>query len=231
MTTRAHVLAAVIVAVLAAAAPALADDAPSPPPSGGIVYVDDGSTLSGDIVEEIAGDHVSVRVAATLVVVPWARIVRIDRLAWTSASSDAPSDSTSDDAPKRFEPHVAIWTSPISAVFLGGVLELEARVAPAVSIYATGELYGVWKGIGLQTGLRYFFRGIALDGFFVDVHARAAYLYVNQIVGGGLGADIGRGGWSLDCDHSHMWTLVSSDRHFDGFTATPKLRLMLGYTF
>lgn len=222
--------------------------ASEPPPPPGIVYVDDGSSLAGTIVEQIEGDHVSVVVGGSLVVVPWARVVRIERLV-EAAPAAPPFVAPVPRARPRYEPSGALSISPISTFFLGAVLEVEGRVSEHTSLYGVGEAYFLWRGLGLQAGVRYFYSGIALDGFFVDFHARVANLYANQIAGGGIelggehvlgrshwsilwsaGADVGSGSWFETGGNVGDTWMLFSDRHAH-FTATPKLRFMLGYTF
>lgn len=146
------------------------------------------------------------------------------------------------EAPTR---HVGITMSPVSTFMLAVAVDVEVRITDRVTVYGTGEYYGLWQGVGAQLGLRTYFSE-AFHGFFVDAHARVADLYLAHVAGGGAeigsqhslghsawtilwsaGLDVGAGAWSpqgREIQNVALW--FEQD-----LVAVPKLRFMLGYTF
>lgn len=144
-----------------------------------------------------------------------------------------------------FTPKFTLWTSPLTVLMAGAVLEGELRLNDFATLYGTGEFYGLWMGWGVQVGTRLYPGRHAMQGFFVDLHARANNLYIFNLAGGGvevggehrLGKSHWAFLWSVGADVGlGTMTLRRGIEAFEapqqlGFVAQPKLRLMLGYQF
>jgi hypothetical protein len=147
---------------------------------------------------------------------------------------------------QELAPKFTLWTSPLTVLMAGAVLEGEVRLNDFATAYGTGEFYGLWMGWGFQAGTRLYPGKHAMRGFFVDLHARANNLYVINLLGGGVevggehrlgnsrwaflwsvGADIGMGTAGV---HRGFEAMEAGPQAL-GFVAQPKLRLMLGYQF
>lgn len=205
--------------------------------------------------------HTALRLLSLLALVPFVALAQPagnDAQAHPTQELSAPPPPSSElqhagaqvSAPvataEEFAPKFTLWTSPLTVLMAGAVLEGEVRLNDFATAYGTGEFYGLWMGWGVQAGARLYPGGHAMRGFFVDLHARASNLYVINLLGGGVevggehrlgsshwaflwsvGADIGVGRAGL---YRGLEAMEAGPQALS-FVAQPKLRLMLGYQF